>query len=74
MKAYVTFGQVHVHRIGDQVFDKDCVAVIEAPDYISCRELSFKLFGGKWHNCYPEEEWSESQMMYFPRGYMEVTV
>jgi len=29
MKTFVTFGEDHVHQIGGEVFDKDCVAVVD---------------------------------------------
>ena len=39
------FGQTHVHSINGKTFDKDCVAVIEAEDAHTGRELAHIYFG-----------------------------
>lgn len=67
MKTYVTFGQEHIHRIGGQVFDRDCVAVVEGG-----RDQVFELFGPKFCFEYSEDAWDAGKMKYFPRGYIEV--
>ena len=72
MKAYITFGQVHVHNVNGKTFDKDCVAVIEAPTYAAARQQAFDYFGNKWHMCYAEEDWTEDKLRYFPRGLLPV--
>lgn len=68
MKTYVTFGQVHRHVINGTVFDKDCVAIVDGD-----REKVFDLFGTRFCFDYPEEHWDDSQMKYFPRGYVDVS-
>ncbi len=41
MKRYFTFGQAHRHEVNGVVFDKDCVAEIEA----ECpRDVALELF------------------------------
>lgn len=71
-KVYVSFGQIHAHRVSGQTFDKDSIAVIECEDYASGRAKAFELFGGKFHNCWLEEEFNEEKLSYFPRGLIKV--
>lgn len=72
IKTYVTFGQDHLHSIGDKVFDKDCVAVIKADSEFRGREKAFEFFGRQFFATYPERLWNEDNLKYFPRGYIEV--
>lgn len=73
MKVYVTFGQVHIHRVNGKVFDKDCVAVVEGEDYAEARQKVLNYFGVKFSFDYPEQHWvEEDQLKWFPRGYIEV--
>lgn len=68
MKRYVTFGQDHIHRINNNILDKDCVAVITGD-----RDKVFELFGPKFSFEYPEDRWDDTKMLkYFPRGYIEI--
>jgi len=67
-KFYVTFGQVHAHRVNGKTFDKDSVAEIKATDENSARDKAFLCFGNKWHQCEPEEKMTEDFLSYFPRG------
>lgn len=69
MKTYVTFGQCHCHKYDGVIFDKDCVAVIEAPSEEEAREFLFRIWGGKFCFTYPEKNWDKSKMKYFPDGY-----
>ncbi len=63
---YVTFGQNHLHEIGGQVFDKNCIAKVKGS-----RATIFNLFGDKF--CYEyTEPLSERDMVLFPRGVIEV--
>jgi hypothetical protein len=71
MEVIITFGQVHVHRVNNTTFDKDCVAVITCLDYEDGRIKAFALFDTKWHNCVPRKEWNELSMKYYPRGYLK---
>ncbi len=72
MKTYVTFGQEHAHSINGKTFDKDCVAVIEADGPADGRRKAFEYFGPKFSFEYFEDEWDESKMAYYPRGYIPV--
>ena len=72
MKVYITFGQVHVHSVNGKTFDKDCVAVINAEDEENGREKAFEYFSDKWFTSYTEENWKDSNMHFFPRGFIEV--
>lgn len=67
MKTFVTFGQGHVHFIDGKTFDKDCVAVVNGD-----RKKVFDIFGPKFCFEHPEDHWDESNLKYFPRGYIEV--
>lgn len=71
MEVIITFGQIHAHRVNNQTFDKDCVAVIKCNDHSHGRKLAFELFGDKWYQCVPREDWYDTWMMYYPRGYIE---
>lgn len=67
IKTYVTFGQVHRHEINGQVFDKDCVAVVDGD-----REEVFRLFGPWFCFEYPEDQFDHRVMIHFPRGLIPV--
>jgi hypothetical protein len=67
---HVTFGQIHVHHINDQTFDKNCVAVIIAHSIKECNRIAFEVFEGKFHEHVDAKQWDESKMKYFPRGYI----
>ena len=69
MRVYVTFGQTHRHEIGDQIFDKDCVAVIDGVGLDTFTDIK-KLFGIKWAREFNELVWDEkTQLPHYPRGY-----
>lgn len=72
MKAYITFGQLHTHRVNGKTFDCDCVAVIEGNNEDECREKAFHYFNDKWHQCISENNFKPEIMEYFPRGLIEV--
>ena len=72
MKTYITFGQVHIHRVNNKTFDKDTVAVINHSTDRCGRDVAFELFGDKFHNEYSENTWSEDLLDYFPKGLVEV--
>ena len=71
-KTYVTFGFNHSHAIGEKLFDKDSVAVIESEGPEEGRAKAFEIFGPKFCMEYPEEHWFEDQLRYFPRGLINV--
>jgi len=68
MKIYITFGQIHVHRVNCKTFDRNCVAVINCKDEKDGRAKAFEYFGPKFHNSYYEDQFKPEIMEYFPRG------
>ena len=72
MKFYITFGQIHVHRVNGKTFDCDCIAEIEAEDMTCARERAAFYFELKWHQCVPEERLDDEFMSFFPRGIIKV--
>lgn len=69
MTTYVTFGQDHIHRVNNKMFDKDCVAVLPSSNANEGRAFAFEIFGDKF--CF-EYFNKPPQMKYFPRGLIEV--
>jgi len=67
-KFYISFGQVHKHYFGNILFDKNCVALIEAKEESIARERAFQLFGDKWCSIYKKEELNPDFIDMFPRG------
>jgi hypothetical protein len=72
MRTYVTFGQIHEHFIGDNYFNKDCVAIIECSSFKDGRKKTFELFGDRFFTTYFDESWNENNLKLFPRGYIYV--
>lgn len=70
MEIYITFGQIHRHEIDGQVFDKDCVAIIECNDYEHGRKIAFDAFGDKY--CFSYETFERQKLKYFPRGFIRL--
>ena len=61
---FVTFGQIHEHRIGEKVFDKDTVALIKSKSEGEARNHAFNAFGNKWAFIYDKLP----DMIHFPKG------
>ena len=72
-KHYVTFGQIHVHSVNGKTFDKDCVAVIKSATFAEGRALAFEYFGDKFGTSYQDNQWDESDLEFYPRGYINVS-
>lgn len=68
MKTFITLGQEHVHEVNGKMFNRNCVAVIEAEDEGAARILAFEAFGDKFCFSYAEERFDMDNMKYFPRG------
>lgn len=64
--SFVTFGQSHVHVIGQHRIDKDCVAKISGG-----RDAVFDMFGKRFFTSYEDEDMIN--MQYFPRGVIDLT-
>jgi hypothetical protein len=73
-KHYVTFGQVHTHRVAGKTVDCDCVAVYEAESAAEGRDKAFFHFGPKFFTDYHDTEWKEEDLHYFPNGYVELKI
>lgn len=71
-RHYVTFGQIHTHSINGKTLDKDTVAVFEAENAIEGRELAVEYFGDRFFTDYHDENWDESKLEFFPKGYVEL--
>lgn len=65
MLTYITFGQSHTHILNGKTFDKDCVAVVDAPE-----EEARSIFWPKFHNSYTDK--SQVDISYFPRGFINL--
>ena len=61
---YFTFGQDHIHRVNQQIFDCDTVLEIRSVTYEMARKIMEHNFGQKWAFQYTEKP----DMSYFPRG------
>ena len=72
-KVYLTFGQIHVHRVNGKTFDCDCVAVIDCDSHEHGREIAFNLFSDKWFTTYLKENFDMDDMKYYPRGLINVS-
>jgi len=80
MRYYITFGQKHNHIISGNLFNKDCVALIEAPAPIKTRyrkerpgfDKAMIIFKGIFHNCFTEDEFEQDSMQFYPRGVISV--
>lgn len=66
-KTFVTFGWGHSHTINNHVFDRDCVAVINAPAAKEGMKVVQQLFGNRYSFAFPQENWSGE--MHYPGGY-----
>ena len=65
MKVYVTFGSAHYHEIDGVVYDRDCVAEIEALDFATGRKIASEVFGPRFCTTYTEKT---IKMEFFRRG------
>ena len=70
---YITFGQAHAHCIAGVTYDRNCVAMIQAPDESQAREKAFEIFGNKWSFIHLE---GSSELFdletYYPKGIIKV--
>jgi hypothetical protein len=74
-KMYITFGQIHCHRINNNTLDCDSLGVIECGSESEGRAYAFEVTeNGKFHQSYyePSLEKLEEILQYFPRGIVEM--
>lgn len=69
---YVTFGQIHTHRVNGKTLDCDTVAVFKAEDWKDGRKKAFEYFGDKFFTDYHGTEWDQDDLKYFPKGYIYI--
>ena len=75
MRHYITFGQDHYHEVGDKVFDRNCVCLIDTADHgdRDGREIAFETFGRKWSMEYHEKYFDFTSLdRYFKRGIIKL--
>lgn len=70
MNTYVTFGQIHCHNIDGKILDKDTVAVIPSKSEEQGRQRALELFGTRFFTTYYDDQWNESNLFYYPKGYV----
>ena len=69
MRVIVTFGQSHAHSVGEKLFHKDNVAVIEAESHSEARRIAWDAFEDKFCTSHLEKDFDAGEMMmYFPGG------
>lgn len=66
MKAYISFGQEHTHRINGQTYDCDSLMEVEGPDEFAIR-LALNRTIKRWCGLYYEKD-MHMFPKYFPRG------
>lgn len=71
---YITFGQRHIHRINNEVFDEDVVVEIQAEGEEDADNIAFDLFGYSWAYLYTTKdvEHDKDFFNYFPRGIIKL--
>jgi hypothetical protein len=70
MKTYVTFGQDHVHKLGNKTFDRNSVAEIDCETFEEGRAKAFELFGKKFCTTYTDLK--KVHLEYYPRGIIKI--
>lgn len=71
-RHYVTFGQVHLHRVNGITLDCDTVASYEAEDAQDGRNKAFAFFGDKFFTDYHDEDFNMEDLVYFPKGIINI--
>jgi len=78
MRTFVTFGQDHVHVLEDSetgerfVFDKDCVASIEAENRNEGRNKAFSIFGPEFCMEYFDKDFKKDSLCFYNRGIIDI--
>lgn len=71
-KHYVTFGQIHTHRVNGITLDCDTVACYEAEDVQDGRNKAFKYFGDKFFTDYHDTQFNMEDLKFFPKGIINI--
>ena len=69
---YVTFGQVHTHRVNGITLDCDSVACYQAENSEEGRKKAFEYFGDKFFTDYHDTEFNMEDLEWFPRGVIKI--
>lgn len=67
-KTYVTFGQTHRHVIEGNIFDRDCVAVLDSKSWENGQAKARERFGPQY--CFDYYD-TPPNMKHFPRGFID---
>lgn len=70
-KYYITFGQIHVHRVNGKTFDCDSLCEIEAETHRQAHDLAMDVFDRKFHNCHTAKKLPEV-IHHYPRGVIKL--
>ena len=62
----------HVHNINGKQLDATTVARYKTTSYEEGRKRAFELFDSKFSFDYSESNWDESNMKFFPNGYIDL--
>ena len=72
MKLYISFGENHSHTIGNQTFNKDCMAVLVCPDIDTGWAKIIKLFDRKHGIVYGNNDILPSDKDRLPRKFIDL--
>ena len=71
-KHYVTFGQIHAHKVNNKLLHSNVVAVFDAKNSNEGRQMAFQMFGSKFSFDYHGEQFDQDSMKHFPGGFVEL--
>lgn len=66
---FISFGQNHIHKMGDDIFNADNLCCIEAETEGQARAFAFHIFGPKFSMVYTKLP----DMKYFPGGVIKIS-
>jgi len=69
---YVTFGQIHTHRVNGKTLDCDTVARFQAKNAQEGRTKAVDYFGGMFFTDYHDIQWNDEKLEYFPKGIIDI--
>ena len=71
--TYMTFGQIHAHRIGKVTVDANCVAVFPCEEEVA-RQYARDHLKNEYMSTYTEDTFDVCDLRYYPRGLVEVEI
>jgi hypothetical protein len=66
---YISFGQIHRHKVNGYFLDANCLALIRADSHVEARDKAFHYFGSLFFTSY--ETLEKLNLAYFPRGIID---